>query len=104
MDSHSLLNKISLYFPSLVVHVDAPAPEGSSSLTKLLLSGCSLTNKALQTLAGKIPGKLVHLIYLDLSSNEQLTAECLSCISAVCSCPGMMRLAVCHLKSLKRCC
>lgn len=97
-----MLNKISLYFPSLVVHVGAPAPEGSSSLTKLLLSACSLTNKTLQTLAGKIPGKLDHLIYLDLSSNEQLTTECLSCIAAMCSSPGMMCLAVFNLKSWKR--
>ena len=99
MNSSSPLNEISLYFPYPVVHVDAYAPEGSSSLTKLLLSGSSLTNKALQTLAGKIPGKLKRLIYLDLSSNEQLTAECLSYIAAMCSCPGMICLAVFNLKS-----
>lgn len=62
--------------------------EGSSNLTRLLLSGCSLTNQALQTLSEKTRGKLSCLAYLDLSSNEQLTTECLSSVCAMASLPG----------------
>ena len=62
--------------------------EGSSNLTKLLLSGCSLTNQTLRTLSEKAQGRLPCLVYLDLSSNEQLTTECLSSICAMTSSPG----------------
>ncbi|XP_078360294.1 uncharacterized protein LOC144644637 isoform X1 [Oculina patagonica] len=57
--------------------------ETSSNLTKLLLSGCSLTNQALRTLSEKNQGKLSCLAFLDLSSNEQLTTECLSSVCAM---------------------
>jgi len=66
---------------------DVPLAEGKSSLNRLLLSGCSLTNKALQILASKIPGKLNRLTYLDVSNNDQLTTESLSFIAAMISSP-----------------
>ena len=60
----------------------------NSNLAKVLLSGCSLTNQTLRTLSEKTQGKLPCLSYLDLSSNEQLTTECLSSICAMTSSPG----------------
>ena len=66
--------------------------EGKSSLNRLLLSGCSLTNKALQILASNLPGKLDRLTYLDVSSNDQLTTESLSYIAAMISSPGTIFL------------
>ena len=64
--------------------------EGSSNLTKLLLSGCSLTNQTLRSLSEKAQSNLPCLVYLDLSSNEQLTTECLSSICTMASSPGMI--------------
>lgn len=77
----------------LTSNIDCPLMEGNSSVTKLLLSGCSLTNKALQTLSEKIPGKLRRLCYLDLSSNDQLSSECLSSICTLISLAGRCFLA-----------
>ena len=71
---------------------------GSSSLTKLLLSGCSLTNQALRALSEKTPGKLPCLVYLDFSSNEQLTTECLSSICTMTSSPG--EAVFCNLRDV----
>ena len=77
----------------LTSNIDCPLMEGNSSVTKLLLSGCSLTNKALQTLSEKIPGKLRRLGYLDLSSNDQISSECLSSICTLISLAGRCFLA-----------
>ena len=71
-----------------LLDVGLPLTEGSSNLTKLLLSGCSLSNQTLKTLSEKTQGRLPCLVYLDLSSNEQLTTECLSSICAMTCSPG----------------
>ena len=44
-------------------------------LSRLNLSGCSLTDDALVALAELVPGLLTDLISLTLSNNEKLTAE-----------------------------
>lgn len=77
----------------LTSNIDSHLMEGNSSVTKLLLSGCSLTNKALQTLSEEIPGKLRRLCYLDLSSNDQLSSKCLSSICTLISLAGRCLLA-----------
>jgi len=82
--------------------IDVPLAEGKSSLNRLLLSGCSLTNKALQILASKIPGKLNRLTYLDVSNNDQLTTESLSFIAAMISSPGTIFLLTQLNRSRKR--
>lgn len=60
-------------------------PERRSNVKKLNLSGCSLTNQALRTLAEKAQGKMNQLFYLNVSNNDQLTTECLSSICALTS-------------------
>ena len=66
-------------------HIGVIELERSSNLKKLLISGCLLTNQALETLAENAQGKLNQLFSLDLSSNDQLTTKCLSSICALTS-------------------
>lgn len=67
----------------ILLTIGVSITEASSNLSKLLLSGCSLTNQAVRTLSEKTRGKLSCLAYLDVSSNEQLTTECLSSVCAM---------------------
>ena len=68
-----------------LLHIGVIKAKRSSDLIKLILSGCSLTDQVLKTLSEKAPGKLNQLAYLDLSSNDQLTTECLSSVCALTS-------------------
>ena len=68
-----------------LLYIGAIKVERNSDLNKLILSRCSLTNQSLRTLSEKAPRKLNQLAYLDLSSNDQLTTECLSSICTLTS-------------------
>ena len=63
-------------------------PNVVSKMKVLNISGCSLTDSAVEILADNLVGRLVNLNELDVSANEMLTAAAMKSFIKMMVAPG----------------